>query len=213
MQESQRVQKYWMKKLDDWDESRYRAHPRLNPIASRSKLAFEILAPHIGGKKLLELGCGRGRLAEPLLDRGAQIYKGVDLNPPASSNNPKIQFVRSELLKTPRFAEMDIVFSLGLVDWLNDTEIRWLGDISKDRYFLHSFSLQGSSLSQYAHRLFSLVNYTFVHQVSPRYFEKDKIIQLLNLPSANFFNHESMLFSTFVTNLPLEANATDTIVL
>ena len=60
---------------DLWARS-YDAHD--NPLVAQSELPLAELTPVLSGKRVLELGCGTGRLAPAILAAGATEYVGVD---------------------------------------------------------------------------------------------------------------------------------------
>lgn len=60
---------------DLWAQT-YDSHD--NPLVAMSDLALTELAPSLAGKRVLELGCGTGRLAPRVLAAGALTYTGVD---------------------------------------------------------------------------------------------------------------------------------------
>src|SRR6478672_10113430 len=52
-----------------------------NPLVAMAALALGHASRHWAGARVLELGCGTGRNAGPILDAGARQYVGIDGSP------------------------------------------------------------------------------------------------------------------------------------
>jgi SAM-dependent methyltransferase len=100
------------------------------PITERRarRCIGEDLWSSLGGKKLLECGCGAGRFTEILLARGASVTS-VDLSRAVDANKincpigPRHRIAQADLTKLP-FAprQYDVVFCLGVVQHTPDSE-------------------------------------------------------------------------------------------
>jgi hypothetical protein len=87
-------------------------------------------------------------------------------------------------LQTP--LEADIVFSLGLLDWISPTEIKRLNVTCKNiPNYLHSFTRRKFSLQLIAHKAFVLISYGLYNKLyMPNYYSFE------NLKS--YFNNENL---------------------
>ena len=128
-------QHYWEDKLLQWERFRYSKWLFFYPLSwtARSRLSLAINTIKIRAQKdwsVLELGCGSGILATSISNYVGD-YLGIDIASNAialaskKNQNPKIQFMASDVLKTS-FARKDIVIFLGLTDWLTTDQLREL---------------------------------------------------------------------------------------
>ena len=62
----------WLEPCESWE----------SPIATMEEPAFWRLAGDVAGLRVLDLGCGDGRLGAEMLERGAYRYHGVDPSTP-----------------------------------------------------------------------------------------------------------------------------------
>ena len=219
---------FWEHKILHWERGRYeeKTSPSfLERIADRSSssLRFRIeavgkgLAPFVKGKKVVELGCGTGILAGKIVAAGADAYVGYDIAEAAITEARQ----RAEQLRISDKAsfsvgsidelddlQADIVFSLGLLDWLNDNELEALFKISGSTDYLHAIAEKRFSLSQFFHRLYVHVSYG--HRTGayiPRYYavgDLEEIIKHHNVKAVRVLRDPRLSFGAFLTNLPIE---------
>ena len=204
--------KFWNERILSWEEKKYQNKSQFldvnSSVKSRLQLSAVLLPKVWKGKRLLELGCGSGKLWE--LTKGSDFasWTAVDFSETAISafqnkaqNSPKRD-------KTYLYCEdcieniypADIVFSLGLLDWLDEGQIKQLAEHYKNKWYFHSFSQKNLSFSQAAHTLYSLINYK-----PGAYFPKyRKVEDLLNIfgSHAKIYSHPKLSFSTFIYSLP-----------
>jgi|GEM_PF-1705874 len=133
---------YWNKFVLAWDGSVYDADAQklsvLEKLATlfrgklrvRHNFAIEFLKPHIHGRKVLELGCGTGRLSCDLLQGGATHVTGLDISETAIATAAKraadlgisedrYAFKSGEIEKLDcRDFEFDLVVGLGVLQYL-----------------------------------------------------------------------------------------------
>jgi len=215
---------FWDNKILTWERDRYGdkgsssllesfARRASSSLHRRIELTIEILEPRVAGKNILELGCGTGRLAESLILAGALTYTGIDIAKTAvdiASRNAEdkglsnvVHFEAGEV-RTASRNDVDIVFSLGLLDWLTDDEIEHIFSNFKGADFLHSISEKRFSVQQVLHRLYCYVAYGYkTNGYVPRYQSIDQIVRALEKSSAtnlSVIRDPGMKFGTLLTS-------------
>lgn len=218
---------FWEAKILPWEQGRYDQSPatswleRVADRASRSlrfrlHSAGELLAPHVQGKRILDLGCGTGRLGPALLQAGASHYIGIDIAPTAIRAAQEraeregwahqATFVTGDL-DTLAEHPADVIVSLGLTDWLTDNQLSRLWQLGGDAAYLHAISERRPSPAQLAHRLYVWLAYG--HRTGsyiPRYF---RVADLAALAAAHHpgpmrvWRHPGLSFGAYVTSLPV----------
>ena len=225
--------KFWDNRILDWEAGRYDGHRNLSigpgellasalsaPTRKRQSLSVGLLAPFVAGRSVLELGCGTGRLAERILDAGSSRYLGVDHSFVAITNarrryagTPAASRMEFEVCSASKISTIgfDIIFSLGVLDWLSDEDLSELFRSQGSCDFLHSFSERRSNGLQLCHRLCrgidSLVR---PNVVRPRYLAADHLgalIQPSNRQPIVVYRDHRLRFASFISSLPLH-NAT-----
>jgi SAM-dependent methyltransferase len=220
-------QEFWDRKISGWEDGRYEtsapATTWLEKIADwssaslrfRMAVTHSLLAPHVKGRRVVELGCGSGLLAPKLLAAGALSYQGYDISPVAI-DRARARIRGKDVGHTAHFDvaaidalapfEADLVFSLGLFDWLSDRDLQRVFELSRGADFHHAISEKRVSLSQFLHRLY--VHVAYGHRTGgyvPRYFSVDQI-EAAARPFTNkplhVFRHRRLSFGAFVTTIP-----------
>jgi SAM-dependent methyltransferase len=219
---------FWEGKILAWEANRYGPaaadDPWLERLARRlsgslrARLAItqELLTPHVAGKRVVELGCGSALLAEALVTAGATSYTGYDIAASAIDHarrriagTPAASKIRLELADVgslPRL-QADIVFSLGLFDWLSPAEIDSVFAAGGDAHYLHAISEKRPSLSQYLHRLYVYLSYG--HRTGsyvPRYHSVREIeihAAKHNGRPLRVYRDRRLSFGALLTTLPL----------
>ena len=219
---------FWDAKILGWEESRYQS-PRAAPtlieriaggvstsLRFRREAALALLAPHVPGRRVVELGCGSGSLAGPVMALGAAAYHGIDLSPVAiaRARERMAGLAHSEHMRFDAGAVADlppqgdaVVFSLGLFDWLSDAEIAHAFAIARAGTYLHALSERRGSPAQLLHRLYVWLSYGWRGGgYVPRYQSLGEIQECLarqGLPPCRAYRHPRLRFGMFVSNLPL----------
>jgi SAM-dependent methyltransferase len=191
---------FWESKIRTWEEGRYEQRKskggvleRIADASSRSlrfriQVGVELIEKQIKGKTVLEVGCGSGIIAQRFIDAGAKSYHGIDIAESAIAIanrrkndqgwSDKISFAVGTIRDMPKVTE-DVVFSLGVLDWLTDEELAILFERQGKAEFLHAIAEKRSSLSQYAHRAYVQVSYGYrTGAYRPRYFPAATIARL-----------------------------------
>jgi cyclopropane fatty-acyl-phospholipid synthase-like methyltransferase len=115
--ETQRIQAYWQERaqLAQNDSQRVDSSRR----AQRMRFEAFILNHELGGKSILDLGCGVGDLWEHLCKRGIECeYFGMDLSPEmvrrCQERFPGIAFESANVLEWKHGRQFDYVVSFGI---------------------------------------------------------------------------------------------------
>ncbi|MDR3437111.1 methyltransferase domain-containing protein [Telmatospirillum sp.] len=219
---------FWNDKILGWEESRYLAPSKAATFVERmagrisSSLRFRLdaavrlLAPHLPGRQVVELGCGSGLLAERLISLGAAGYRGIDIADRAiaearyrhagSPSDNLMTFEVAPVLDVRPQGDA-LVFSLGLFDWLSPEEICHIFTISRQGHYFHAVAERRLSAQQLIHRAYVHFSYGRRTGYRPQYHSVADIDALLGrsgLPPATVYRNARMRFGIFVTDLALE---------
>lgn len=196
---------FWDKRILAWEQRHYKT--RFSSIAQRKELAGQYIKKHCCGKQVLELGCGSAMLAKTIIEAGAQSYTGIDLSPVAiknafriNSNTSNCSFIMGKL-EDAQELEFDIIFSLGLMDWLHESEQRQLAQLSHNKIFLHSFTekLPFTLFFNLLHKLYSKT-YATPKKYEPIHQHRTEVQDLFPGPN-RIVRSPRMFISSFATNL------------
>jgi SAM-dependent methyltransferase len=213
--------KFWNNKIIGWENARYRAEcgDFLESVASRqsSSLRFrmskalELLEPVAKDKNILELGCGSGLLAPKLIAAGAATYTGVDIAGAAvQAGNNTLRAAglieeRARLIEADaagyKQANADIVFSLGLTDWLSKDQIRTMFGNFPDAAFLHSFSQKRFSVQRCIHKFYVYIAYgRKTGAYVPQYYSRREMEELCGKSARElkFISDRKLSFGAFI---------------
>ena len=217
--------RFGMSKILDWEASRYRlgATPNLvegvagrvsSSVRYRMDAAVHLLAPHLAGRRVVELGCGSGLLAERLLALGAASYQGYDISTVAiarakqritkSRQGEAMQFDVAAIADLP-LQDDALVVSLGLIEWLPPTELDHLFAISSKGLFFHGFSERRRSMTQLIHRTYVYFSYgRRTGGYVPQYHGVEEIAAIAKrhrVDRLNVYRSRRLRFGIFVSNL------------
>lgn len=220
---------FWDNKILIWEESRYGARSRswLESLAGhassslrfRMEAAAALLVPHVKGRRVVELGCGSGLLAERLMGLGAASYQGYDISEQAvakaNQRTAASAFADTVAFKARPVAELPdlgdaLVFSLGLFDWLNPAEIGHVFAMGRQGSYFHAVAERRLSAQQLLHRLY--VHLAYGHRTGgyvPQYQSVAEIARVtagLGLGGPNVYRDDRMRFGIFISDLPLPSS-------
>ena len=222
---------FWENKILTWEEGRYHSSTKdkslLERMADRSSNALrfrqtitkKLLEPHLAGKHIVELGCGSGLLARDLIALGAASYKGYDISENAISNATKsakefglcdvVTFEVCDVASLPHL-EANIIFSLGLLDWLDEVSLAKVFEVGAAAEFLHAISEKRNSPAQFIHRLYVFLAYGWrTGNYVPNYHSIGDIETFANpyfQKSLQVYRDQRLSFGTLISTLPIEGD-------
>jgi len=204
----QTYKKFWNEKILIWEKI-YSAH-KSNSIIERKQIANSLLLSNINDLRVLEIGCGSGRLANDLQKSKLKSYHGIDISEVA------IKAAISQFSRYPqenRFYftvasifeinpdNYDCIISLGLVDWLTSNELMHLFKISKDKKFLHSFSSTRNSFQRLMHKLYVAIKYGIKTNFWPKYYSDEYMLSHLQKSHKLTIYNQNKSFGSFIYSL------------
>jgi len=216
---------FWNQKILQWERDRYQREAsgrsalealafRFSGLPQRMANAQRILAQNIVDKNVAEIGCGSGLMAEQIIEMGARSYQGFDIASAAVEEarsrvndaklGDKIQFDAMDVSSITK-PDADVVFSLGLLDWLQPEQIDSVFQISSGAEFLHSFSERRVSIWRYLHSAYVYAAYAHsTGPYKPQYHSYEEIESLARRHTERptfAFRDNGMRFGCFITTL------------
>src|SRR5579864_8246244 len=125
----QRVRNRFRTKAQQFDDLYEDERPMvrlLRPgLFRRRQLAVETVSGH-DNPRVLDVGCGSGRIGEFVLEAGAEQYVGVDFAEPMielaqarlARFGDRVQLLIDDFLSVPLAGDFDVILALGLFDYL-----------------------------------------------------------------------------------------------
>jgi SAM-dependent methyltransferase len=216
---------FWESRILAWEDGRY-GHPSrpatlLEWIADRSSMSLrhrlavtpELLKPFLAGKRVVELGCGSGRLAGALVQYGAQSYLGIDIAEAAIGKarqtyrgHDRMEFAVGDIGALPPISA-DLVISLGLFDWLKDEEIAGIFRKFGAAEFLHAIAERRPGFQQWLHRRY--VQLAYGHRIDsyrPRYLTCEHVKSLAGVAGARplyVYRSWRLSFGALISSVPI----------
>ena len=150
-------QRYWEAKIQNWDANRHGGNESalswidrvtqqpMEAIKFRYEVALDHLSRHAKGKRVVELGCGIGRLSQPIIEAGAASYHGIDIAANAieqattENNLDHVTYEHADISNL-KAIEADIVLSIGFLSWLNIDQVDHIFTISGPADFVHTIT-------------------------------------------------------------------------
>jgi SAM-dependent methyltransferase len=114
------------KQFDDLYEDERLLVSLLRPgLFRRRQLAVDTVAS-LSRPRVLDVGCGSGRIGQFVLDGGASRYLGIDFSEPMielarerlASFGDRVELIMADFLEVPIAETFDVVLALGLFDYL-----------------------------------------------------------------------------------------------
>lgn len=160
--------KYWEDHLKSWEAGAYFKEGQQNAnwwdrlssvfrgdaMYVRMNTALELIAPHIKGAVVLDVGCASGRFAFQMLEAGAQKVYGTDISTEAlefaktrSSEvrlQDKTEFSMMDVVQpNSPLPRVDLVTALGVIEYFDAKDMSaFLGNL-RTKYFLLDFPDHG----------------------------------------------------------------------
>ena len=156
--------RYWQEHVLSWEASAYYKDRRTRPsfwdrtsaifrgraMYVRMEAALQLVSPHVGGLRVLDLGCASGRFAFELLAAGAERVIGVAVSPAAigaaNARREQSGFVdrldfRVMDVTDPDVSlpQVDLITALGVIEYFDAPALSGLLGKFDTRYFLIDF--------------------------------------------------------------------------
>ena len=209
---------FWNAKILGWEASRYGEGGEdlaSSSLRFRMDSAIRLLEPHLAGRRVVELGCGSGLLAERLLAAGALSYQGYDISEAAiakarerAAGRDAIRFDVASVAELPPLGDA-LVVSLGLVDWLNEEDLGHLLALGRQGSCFHAVSERRLSATQLIHRIYVLLAYGWKSGgYMPRYHRVADVAALAErhgIGPLHVHRHPKLRFGLFVSDLAISA--------
>jgi SAM-dependent methyltransferase len=118
------------REFDDLYEDERTLVKLLRPgLLRRRQLAVDTVRAY-GRPRVLDVGCGSGRIGEFVLDAGAADYVGIDFSEPMlglaherlERFGERVQLIEGDFHDTPLDGQFDVVLALGLFDYLAEPQ-------------------------------------------------------------------------------------------
>ena len=145
-------EKYWETRILGWEQSAYHREQtpkthlnmwdrlaialRQDRMYERMDIALDLIAPHVKGLTVLDVGCGSGRFAHRLLESGAERVIGVDIASAAIKaanaalvesgvDQDRLRFLQMDVT-TPdlQLPAADLVTALGVIEYFDANTLR-----------------------------------------------------------------------------------------
>jgi cyclopropane fatty-acyl-phospholipid synthase-like methyltransferase len=156
---------YWDKHVVSWEASTYYTDKNMpkptlwdrfstlfrgSSLYDRMTIAIEMLKPYLKDLTVLDVGCASGRFANMLLDAGAARVIGVDVSAEiikianerrlAGPNKDRLEFFAADLVQPGlELPQVDLVTSLGVIEYFDRDDMKVFLRNTKARYFFHDF--------------------------------------------------------------------------
>lgn len=213
---------FWDEKILGWEEKKYsmpsgflgRKFDVNSSLKKRLEIAQRILVNGAKDRVILEIGCGTARLFPDIIRAGAKKYIGVDISQIAIDRarakaeqefmSHCTEFYQADVLNL-KDTQVDLCFSLGLLDWLELDEIRQMLSGIQCRYYFHSFSEKRRSVQQFIHKLYVYLLYGHrTKSYVPNYYTKTEMVDVFNScfgTPPNCFRSNELSFGAFIYSL------------
>jgi len=112
---------------DLYEDERWLVRTLRPGLFRRRKLAVDTVAAY-GAPRVLDVGCGSGRIGEFALEAGASHYVGVDFSAPMidlararlQCFNDRTELIVDDFLTSPLEGPFEVILAVGLFDYLPD---------------------------------------------------------------------------------------------
>ena len=221
------AKEFWESRIERWDDYRHdnkltvKGLPCLftrnpqNSLEFRYKVLKEHLAQYVKGKRVVEFGCGTGRLAAETINLGAAFYEGYDIAENAINRarereknislKDKMIFHRADVIDIDA-VKADFVFSTGFIPCLSDQALDHLFKISNDIDFFHISIEPKPGLHEIFHNLYRHISGAHKFQGIRR--PVDDIFETLKnngCKKLHVYRHQNLGSLVCYSNLPFPA--------
>ncbi|OGK18272.1 hypothetical protein A3G67_03185 [Candidatus Roizmanbacteria bacterium RIFCSPLOWO2_12_FULL_40_12] len=165
---------YWDKKITEWSSASYGRKSSISflekvatyfrSVDKRKDAAIKIISPLIKNKVILDLGCGLGEFAFGILRYKPKKVIALDISPNAVKQarlfakkkkiHGKVRFEVSDVVKTKKLPESDIVIGLGFIDYLTLPQLKNLFRMIGKKPYLFSCFEKKFSLFNLLHNIY-----------------------------------------------------------
>ncbi len=182
-------------------------------VQFRISVTLDHLKSYISGKRVVELGCGTGRLSQKIIKLGASSYSGYDIAENAvniareQNNGDLITFERADIGELT-LIEADVVFSVGLISQITLQQIDRMFDISKKIDFYHTISEpQFTSFRSALRLLYDQLTRSKRHQgFLKKTSDIESIANSHGWQKMHAFRHSKLHSITCISSLPFHKN-------
>jgi ubiquinone/menaquinone biosynthesis C-methylase UbiE len=220
------VKKYWDEKIKIWSQTSYnrcRVKGIVNKVLgifrksvdARLQTAIAVLAPHVKGKAVLDLGSGLGHLGFALLEQGCSRYIGIDISEEAIKEcrqkadsmrlSERMEFTCADIAALQRFPVADISVGLGLLDWFTLRDVDTIVRKLEGRRILLTFSEQDNSIAEIIHRFYLVKRLQWKNAgVYAYHFKRSEIAEILKrhgFEHVTYVKNRKMRFGVMFHNL------------
>jgi len=213
---------YWEKKIVGWEDTIYSQKKSLKSsilekaasrfrgiLKKRMSVAESLIAPHLKGKIVMDLGCGSAVLIQKLIKYKPKQIIGIDIAEPAielAKNKFKdfkaakaIKFICADVRKDQKILKgAEIVIGVGFIDYFNSEELLKLLKNLNNKKFLLSFPEKIISSREILHKIYlNLASCPGSYKYSKE--EMDSLLKRAGIKTWWYYDKENI---RFVTNLP-----------
>jgi SAM-dependent methyltransferase len=152
-------------------------HPTYNIISGLIKASFPS-----GELKVLDYGCGTGFILDTFPDERLAYYEGYDINSDSiryanaryvSERTRFFKIERGDLPKIDRSRRMDVVISIGVLQYMSDAEIEEFLNLAKDVLQENGLLVVSCSVDHLFYRLTDIYRIFMPH----RFISRERLIR------------------------------------
>ncbi|MCF8059265.1 MAG: class I SAM-dependent methyltransferase [Bacteriovoracaceae bacterium] len=195
---------FWKLNIKSWSLKNY--NRKNSAISLRAQLAAKLLIDN-NIHSIVDIGCGLGHVFKflPVTYRRECQYAGYDVFSPELIDIEDENFIYHQRdissLNNNDVLPTDCVLSLGLIDWLTDSELEKIVSLSKDRLFLHSFTIRKFNLKFVVYITYRFLLNLFLRYPVPSLYKVEEISQKFSAIESNTKIIKGPYLVHFITNM------------